>query len=103
MIEAGAAGILQPSVTKVGGLTAMLEVAELAQGVGLLVVPQCPNFALGLLASLHFPAAMAAAEPLEIYFAELEEAPFGRHFVPKILKSLCHKVQGLVWSQFGEI
>ena len=46
MIEAGAAGILQPSVTKVGGLTAMLEVAELAQGVGLLVVPQCPYFAL---------------------------------------------------------
>ncbi|NBS43609.1 MAG: mandelate racemase/muconate lactonizing enzyme family protein [Acetobacteraceae bacterium] len=81
MIEAGAAGILQPSVTKVGGLTAMLEVAELAQGAGLRVVPHCPYFGPGLLASLHFLAAMETAEPLEIYFADLEKPPFGPHLV----------------------
>jgi L-alanine-DL-glutamate epimerase-like enolase superfamily enzyme len=82
MIEAGAAGVLQPSVTKVGGLTAMLEVAELAQGAGLRVVPHCPYFGPGLLASLHFLAAMEAAEPLEVYFADLEKPPFGRHLAP---------------------
>ena len=82
MIEAGAAGILQPSVTKVGGLTAMLEVAELAQGAGLRVVPHCPYFGPGLLASLHFLAAMEVAEPLEIYFADLQKPPFGQHLLP---------------------
>jgi L-alanine-DL-glutamate epimerase-like enolase superfamily enzyme len=83
MIESGAAGILQPSVTKVGGLTAMLEVAELAQGAGLRLVPHCPYFGPGLLATLHFLAAQETAEPLEIYFADLEQPPFGQHLVPQ--------------------
>jgi D-galactarolactone cycloisomerase len=83
MIEAGAANILQPSVTKVGGLTAMLEVAELARGAGLRLVPHCPYFGPGLLASLHFLAAQEVAEPLEIYFADLEKPPFGPHLVPQ--------------------
>jgi len=83
IIEAGAAGILQPSVTKVGGLTALLEVAELAHGAGLRLVPHCPYFGPGLLASLHFLAAAEHAEPLEIYFADLEKPPFGQHLVPR--------------------
>jgi L-alanine-DL-glutamate epimerase-like enolase superfamily enzyme len=83
MIEAGAAGILQPSVTKVGGLTALLEVAELARGAGLRLVPHCPYFGPGLLASLHFLAAQEAPEPLEIYFADLEMPPFGQHLIPQ--------------------
>ncbi len=83
MIEAGAAGILQPSVTKVGGLTTLLEVAELAHGAGLRLVPHCPYFGPGLLASLHFLAAAERAEPLEIYFADLEKPPFGQHLVPR--------------------
>ncbi|MBM3593211.1 MAG: mandelate racemase/muconate lactonizing enzyme family protein [Alphaproteobacteria bacterium] len=83
MIERGAAGILQPSVTKLGGLTALLQVAELAQGAGLRVVPHCPYFGPGLLASLHFLAAQEAAEPLEIYFADLENPPFGQHLAPQ--------------------
>jgi D-galactarolactone cycloisomerase len=83
MIEAGAASILQPSVTKVGGLTSMLEVAELARGAGLRLVPHCPYFGPGLLASLHFLAAQEVAEPLEIYFADLEKPPFGPHLAPQ--------------------
>jgi D-galactarolactone cycloisomerase len=83
MIEAGAASILQPSVTKVGGMTSMLEVAELARGAGLRLVPHCPYFGPGLLASLHFLAAQAVAEPLEIYFADLEKPPFGPHWAPQ--------------------
>lgn len=83
IIEAGASGILQPSVTKVGGLTALLEVAELAHGAGLRLVPHCPYFGPGLLASLHFLAAAEHAEPLEIYFADLEKPPFGQHLIPR--------------------
>ena len=83
IIETGAAGILQPSVTKVGGLTAMLEIAELAQGAGLRLVPHCPYFGPGLLASLHFLAASEAVESLEIYFADLEDPPFGTALVPQ--------------------
>jgi len=58
-------------------------VAELARGAGLRVVPHCPYFGPGLLASLHFLAAQEAAEPLEIYFADLEKPPFGQHLVPQ--------------------
>lgn len=83
IIEAGAADILQPSVTKVGGLTAMLEVVELAKGAGLRVVPHSPYFGPGLLATLHLLAAMEEAEPIEIYFADLERAPFGSALLPK--------------------
>jgi L-alanine-DL-glutamate epimerase-like enolase superfamily enzyme len=83
MIEAGAADILQPSVTKLGGLTALLEVAELARGAGLRLVPHCPYFGPGLLASLHFLAAQEVAEPLEIYFADLEKPPFSQHLEPQ--------------------
>ena len=83
MIEAGAAGSLEPGVTKTGGLTALLDVAELARGVGLRLVPHCPHFGLELLANLHFLAAQEAAEPLEIYFADLEKPPFGQDVVPR--------------------
>lgn len=95
MIEAGAVDVLQPSVTKIGGLTAMLEVAELGQGAGLRVVPHSPYFGPGLLASLHFLAAMEEAEPLEVYVADLESPPFGEALVPINGEVLVPKGPGL--------
>ena len=63
---AGASGILQLSVTKVVGLTALLELAELVRGAGLLVMPHRPYVGPELLAILHFLAAREAPELMEI-------------------------------------
>ena len=79
-IAAGALDVAQPSVTKIGGLTAMRQVAALAQGVA--VVPHSPYFGPGLLATLHWLAACEAPQPLEIYFADLEAAPYGAALDP---------------------
>jgi L-alanine-DL-glutamate epimerase-like enolase superfamily enzyme len=83
MFEARAVDVAQPSVTKVGGVSALLEVAELARGMGVRLVPHCPYFGPGLLATLHFLAAAEEAEPIEVYFADLERAPYGPHLLPR--------------------
>jgi L-alanine-DL-glutamate epimerase-like enolase superfamily enzyme len=76
MLAAGAVDVVQPSVTKVGGLSAMLEVRSLAARHGTALVPHCPYFGPGLLASLHFLAAAEVEEPLEYYFADLAAPPY---------------------------
>lgn len=83
MFETRAVDVAQPSVTKIGGLSAMLEIAELAREAGVRLVPHSPYFGPGLLATLHFLAATEEAEPIEIYFADLRQAPYGEKLVPK--------------------
>jgi L-alanine-DL-glutamate epimerase-like enolase superfamily enzyme len=75
LFAAGAVDVAQPSVTKHGGVSAMLEVARLARQAGVAVVPHSPYFGPGLLASLHLLAAAEEAAPLEIYFADLATPP----------------------------
>ena len=79
-IAAGALDVAQPSVTKIGGLTGLQQVAALAGEVA--VVPHSPYFGPGLLATLHWLAACPVAQPLEIYFADLEAAPYGTALDP---------------------
>lgn len=81
--ELRAVDVAQPSITKIGGMSAMLEIAELAREMGVRLVPHCPYFGPGLLATLHFLAATEDAEPIEIYFADLRRAPYGEALVPK--------------------
>jgi D-galactarolactone cycloisomerase len=76
MLQAGAVDVVQPSITKCGGLSAMLEMRRLAAQHGVALVPHCPYFGPGLLATLHFLAAAEVEEPLEYYFAELARPPF---------------------------
>lgn len=71
MFELRAVDVAQPSITKIGGMSAMLEIAELAREAGVRLVPHCPYFGPGLLATLHVLAAAPEAEPIEIYFADL--------------------------------
>ncbi|MBR0665647.1 mandelate racemase/muconate lactonizing enzyme family protein [Roseomonas hellenica] len=73
----GAVDVAQPSITKHGGVSAMLEVAALAKAAGVAVVPHSPYFGPGLLATLHVLAAMEQEEPLEVYFADLDAPPYG--------------------------
>lgn len=82
LLAAGAVDVVQPSITKHGGVSALLEVAALARAAGVAMVPHAPYFGPGLLATLHLLAAMPEAEPLEIYFADLATPPFGAGLQP---------------------
>lgn len=72
-----AVDVAQPSITKHGGVSAMLEVAALAKAARVTVVPHSPYFGPGLLATLHVLAAAEQEEPLEVYFADLTAPPYG--------------------------
>ena len=75
LLAAGAVDVAQPSVTKIG-LSGLVAVQALAARHGVAVVPHCPYFGPGLLATLHALAAAAEEEPLEYYFADLAAPPY---------------------------
>jgi L-alanine-DL-glutamate epimerase-like enolase superfamily enzyme len=56
IIAAGAADIIQPSVTKVGGISEMKKAAALAAAAGITFVPHSFYFGPGLAATLHVAA-----------------------------------------------
>lgn len=78
MFASGAVDYAQPSVTKVGGVSAMMQVAALAKQSGVAFMPHCPYFGAGLLATLHILAAQEVETPIEVYFADLALAPYGQ-------------------------
>ena len=83
MLNAGAVTYAQPSVTKVGGITEMMKVVALAETHGTALVPHCPYFGPGLLASLHMLSTMnddCFAEFL--YYDTLEASPYGAAVTP---------------------
>jgi D-galactarolactone cycloisomerase len=74
--EAGAQDIAQPSVIKIGGPSAMVEIAALAKAFGVRLVPHNAYFGAGYLASLHVNAALAPDAPFERLFIDLEASPY---------------------------
>lgn len=75
--EIGALDIAQPSVTKIGGISEMRRIIALAQAFGVRVVPHCPYFGPGFIASLHLTAALPADTPVERLAVDLEASPMG--------------------------
>jgi L-alanine-DL-glutamate epimerase-like enolase superfamily enzyme len=73
---AGALDIAQPSVIKIGGPSAMLEIAALARAAGVRLVPHNAYFGAGYLASLHLNATLAPDAPFERLFIDLEASPY---------------------------
>lgn len=69
-LGAGAVDWAQPSVTKVGGISEFLKVAEVAARFGVGLMPHSPYFGPGLFASLHLAAALPAVAQLEYLFVE---------------------------------
>jgi len=67
-LAAGAVDYAQPSVTKVGGVTEFLAVAEAARAVGTPLEPHCPYFGPGFFASLQLAAALPDVRELEYHF-----------------------------------
>lgn len=76
LFERGALDIAQPSVIKIGGVTAMIEIAALTKAHAVRLVPHCAYFGPGFLASLHVNTALAPDAPFERLFVDLEASPF---------------------------
>ncbi len=75
--ELGALDVAQPSVTKIGGVSEMRRIIALAQEFAVRLVPHCPYFGPGFIASLHICAALPADTPVERLAVDLEASPFG--------------------------
>ena len=76
LFQAGALDNCQPSVIKIGGITAMVEIAALAKAHAVRMVPHCAYFGAGFLASLHVNTALAPDVPFERLFVDLEASPY---------------------------
>ncbi len=72
LLENQAVDVIQPSVAKVGGISAMLQVFDLAKQHGVKVVPHCFYFGPGLLAVAHLCTLLPADVAVEVPFIEFE-------------------------------
>jgi D-galactarolactone cycloisomerase len=77
LLETGAVDIVQPSVTKVGGVTEFVKVLHLAAVHNARVAPHSPYFGPGLLATLQLLATRPDVEAVEIFHLKLEQDLFG--------------------------
>ena len=75
IIARGAADILQPSITKVGGISEFKKIAALGQAAGLPIAPHSFYFGPGLAATLHVAATLGGTMPVEFPTGEYE-TPF---------------------------
>lgn len=77
LIDIGKVAFVQPSVTKVGGISEMLRIVKLAQSRGVTVALHSPYFGPGLAATVHLIAGLMPSSFVEWYFCDLEARPFG--------------------------
>jgi L-alanine-DL-glutamate epimerase-like enolase superfamily enzyme len=78
MVATGAADFVQPSIVKIGGISAMSKVAAQVEKAGAICVPNAFYIGPGYLAALHCMAAKEKDAPLERMFANLAATPFGK-------------------------
>ena len=72
IIERRAGDILQPSITKVGGITEFRKIAALAQAANRPIAPHSFYFGPGLAATLHMAATWGGSTPVEFPTGEHE-------------------------------
>jgi L-alanine-DL-glutamate epimerase-like enolase superfamily enzyme len=82
MFQAGAVDIAQPSPTKVGGISELRKVADLAALHNVQVVPHTPYFGPGFLAGLQFTATLDREIPVEWLFVDMETTLYGDAIIP---------------------
>ncbi len=82
MIAANAVTYVQPSVTKVGGVTEFIEAAALIRRNGLKLMPHSPYFGPGWLATLQLMSAIPASGYVERLFVEHEASLYGEYINP---------------------
>jgi D-galactarolactone cycloisomerase len=77
MLEKDAVDIIQPSVTKIGGVSELMKVIALARSRGITVAPHSPYFGPGLIASVHAIAAAGGDMYCERFYCDLDASPLG--------------------------
>jgi len=82
VIDASAVDFLQPSVTKVGGITEFMKIANVAPFHGVRVAPHSPYFGPGLLATLQVAAACPSICYVECFGVKLQTPLFGSTGLP---------------------
>jgi L-alanine-DL-glutamate epimerase-like enolase superfamily enzyme len=83
MMAVGAVDFAQPSVTKIGGITAMRRLMLEAARLGVGFAPHSPYTGPGLIATLHLCAALWPDALVEHLFFDLQSGPFGDAVVPQ--------------------
>jgi len=68
---------VQPSITKIGGVSAMRQIAEMARRAGTKIAPHSPYFGPGLIATIHFAASIPERPTIERFYLDLEASPLG--------------------------
>ncbi len=82
LMAANAIDYAQPSISKLGGVTPMLQVLALARQHGVSVMPHSPYFGPGFVATLHVCAAHSGDTMIERYFCDLDASPLGAAIKP---------------------
>jgi L-alanine-DL-glutamate epimerase-like enolase superfamily enzyme len=77
MLQAGAVTYAQPSVTKVGGITEYLNVVALADAMGVKLMPHCPYFGPGFLATLQLMSLRDDGTFIELFYMKREACLWG--------------------------
>ena len=93
--DAGALDVAQPSIIKIGGPSAMVEIAALCRAYGVRLVPHNAYFGPGYLASLHCNAALAPDVPFERLYLDLEASPYHELVEAKDAKAIVPDGPGL--------
>src|SRR5262245_37948790 len=75
IVERRAGDILQPSITKVGGISEFKKIVALAQAANLPIAPHSFYFGPGLAATLHVASSFASPLPVEFPTGQLD-VPF---------------------------
>jgi D-galactarolactone cycloisomerase len=83
MLAAGAVDFAQPSVTKIGGVSAFMKVLTLADAANVAAVPHSPYFGPGFLATLQMLAAAPREMLVERLYVDLEASLYGEMIVPR--------------------
>jgi L-rhamnonate dehydratase len=84
--ERDAIDIAQPSVSKVGGITAMLKVFSLAKQYSVRVVPHCFYYGAGLMATAQLVALLDESVSLEVPFIQWQEQLYPQlDFTPRMV------------------
>lgn len=81
--DAGAVDVIQPSVAKIGGITAMWKAISYIVSKNIRAVPHSPFLGPALMAAIHVIAAMPGEVACEHRFCDLEESPLGDAVVSK--------------------
>jgi D-galactarolactone cycloisomerase len=77
LIDTAGVDYIQPSVTKIGGISAMRQIVEMARRAGTKMAPHSPYFGPGLIATIHVAASLPEKPAIERFYLDLEASPLG--------------------------